>query len=196
MNQQSPPPPPEPNWTERQLARAAKPEPMLERDYGHMMRVHDEPVSVTDPLTGQKFIETLSLDAANYLGALRAIPAPRLAREAAGVTSQQVAAWRRKPGFAALEREAAQDAADALLASCYNRAVHGVLKPIFQLGRLVGYERVFSDKLAEVLLKAMLPKMFRTAAPEPQKPQPITLFTPEQIGDVVRRLSPTGSPAQ
>ena len=193
MTEQTPPLPP--TWTERQLARAAKPEPMLERDYAHMMRVHDSPVSVNDPLTGQKFTETLGLDASNYLGALRAIPAPRLAREAAGVSSRQVAAWRRNPGFAALEREAAQDAAEALLASAYNRAVNGVLKPIFQLGKLVGYEREYSDKLAEVLLKGMLPKMFKPTAKDEQRPRQVILATPEQVAEAVRRLSPTSSPA-
>jgi hypothetical protein len=135
MNDQNPPPPPEPTWTERQLARAAKPEPMRERDYAHLVRVHDEPESATDPLTGQKVAARLSPEAASYLGFLRACPAPRMAREAAGVSSGSVANWRRQiEGFAALEREAVQDAKDTLLASAYNRAVHGVVKPVFRRG--------------------------------------------------------------
>lgn len=73
-----------------------------------------------------------------------------------GFSSGSVANWRRQiKGFAALEREAVQDAKDTLLASAYNRAVHGVLKPVFQLGKLAGYEREYSDKLMEVLLKGM-----------------------------------------
>ena len=195
MNEQNPPPP-EPTWTERQLARAAKPEPMQESDYAHMIRVHDEPACATDPLTGQKVAARLSPEAASYLGFLRACPVPRMAREAAGVSSGSVANWRRQiEGFAALEREAVQDAKDTLLASAYNRAVHGVLKPVFQLGRLVGYEREYSDKLMEVLLKGMLPKIFRPAPPEPQRPQQIILATPEEIADAVRRLSPTSGAA-
>ena len=69
MKEQSPPLPPEPTWTERQLARAAKPEPMQERDYAHMLRVHDEPVSTTDPLTAHlmlrgpvELLQSLSAD--------------------------------------------------------------------------------------------------------------------------------------
>jgi hypothetical protein len=197
MNDQNPPPPPEPTWTERQLARAAKPEPMRERDYAHLLRVHDEPESATDPLTGQKVAARLSPEAASYLGFLRACPAPRMAREAAGVSSGSVANWRRQiEGFAALEREAVQDAKDTLLASAYNRAVHGVVKPVFQLGNLVGYEREYSDKLMEVLLKGML-KEFK---PEPPKETAgttnIVITDPAAIADVVRRLSPTSQPKQ
>ena len=196
MNDQNPPPPPVPTWTDRQLARAAKPEPMRERDYAHMIRVHDEPVTATDPLTGEKVAARLSPEAASYLGFLRACPAPRMAREAAGVTAGSVANWRRVPGFAALEREAVQDAKDTLLASAYNRAVHGVVKPVFQLGNLVGYEREYSDKLMEVLLKGML-KEFK---PEPPKAEGsttnIVIMDPAAIADVVRRLSPTSQPKQ
>ena len=197
MNEQPAPPPPEPNWTERQLARAAKPEPMQERDYAPMLRVHDEPESATDPLTGQKVAARLSPEAASYLGFLRACPAPRMAREAAGVSSGSVANWRRQiKGFAALEREAVQDAKDTLLASAYNRAVHGVLKPVFQLGNLVGYEREYSDKLMEVLLKGMREEF----KPEPPKEAGTTtnivITDPAAIADVVRRLSPTSQPKQ
>jgi len=197
MNEQGPPPPPEPTWTERQIARAAKPEPMKERDYAHMIRAHDEPTIATDPLTGTKVAARLSPEAASYLGFLRACPAPRMAREAAGVSSGSVANWRRGiEGFAALEREAIEDAKDTLLASAYNRAVHGVLKPVFQLGNLVGYEREYSDKLMEVLLKGML-KEFK---PEPPKAEGsttnIVIMDPAAIGDVVRRLSPTSQPKQ
>jgi hypothetical protein len=197
MNDQNPPPPPEPTWTERQLARAAKPEPMQEADYAHMLRVHDDTVTATDPLTGEKVAARLSPEAASYLGFLRACPAPRMAREAAGVSSGSVANWRRQiEGFAALEREAVQDAKDTLLASAYNRAVHGVLKPVFQLGNLVGYEREYSDKLMEVLLKGMREEF----KPEPPKEAGTTtnivITDPAAIGDVVRRLSPTSQPKQ
>ena len=196
MNEQGPPPP-EPTWTERQIARAAKPEPMKERDYAHMIRAHDEPTIATDPLTGTKVAARLSPEAASYLGFLRACPAPRMAREAAGVSSGSVANWRRGiEGFAALEREAIEDAKDTLLASAYNRAVHGVLKPVFQLGNLVGYEREYSDKLMEVLLKGML-KEFK---PEPPKAEGsttnIVIMDSAAIGDVVRRFSPTSQPKQ
>jgi hypothetical protein len=67
---------------------------------------------------------------------------------------------------------------------------------VFQLGNLVGYEREYSDKLMEVLLKGML-KEFK---PEPPKETAgttnIVITDPAAIADVVRRLSPTSQPKQ
>ena len=64
------------------------------------------------------------------------------------------------PDMKALCVEAERIAADILQQEAHRRAVTGTNRPIYQGGKLVGYERQYSDKLMELLLKANLPDKF------------------------------------
>jgi hypothetical protein len=192
----SEPVPPPPTWIDQRLAEAGTPRPMTSDDYAHLMVVEDEPRKGGKKVSKHTVVERLPPDAAQYLGALRALPAPHLAATAANVSMKKVSSWRKNiVGFREVENEAFRDASDALLASAYARAVHGVLKPVYQQGHLVGFVREYSDKLAEVLLKGMKRDMF---APEPEKGSTtnntIIINDPKLIGDMVRNYSPTSQP--
>lgn len=45
------------------------------------------------------------------------------------------------------------------------RALEGVDRPIYQQGNLVGYEKVYSDRMLEILLKAHAPEKYRDNQP-------------------------------
>lgn len=139
-------------------------------------------------------VPAISPAAHRYLVSLRMCPSPWMAAQRAGVRTNQLSVWRDSEEFRRLEAEAGMECGHALLAAAYQRATYGVIKPVFQMGTCVGYVREYSDKLAEVLLKGLLPKMFR---PEPQEQirERVLLGTPEQVAEVVRRLSPTSQPA-
>jgi hypothetical protein len=51
--------------------------------------------------------------------------------------------------------------ADRLEREADRRAVEGSDRPIYQGGQLVGYERVYSDRLLELRLKALKPEAYR-----------------------------------
>jgi hypothetical protein len=57
---------------------------------------------------------------------------------------------------------------ESIVAACVKRARDGVQRPIYQMGKLVGHEQVYSDRLAEVLLKGLFPKTFNPAPPATQ----------------------------
>jgi len=200
-NVEPPPEAPGQSWIDDMVQKTREPEPM-EAPALEPGEVDEEvelyPVAEPkEPKNKQAaLLRRLPPEIMKYLGALRACPAPAMARKAAGVSGVKLAYWRRVPGFSDLEREATSDAKDTLLASAYNRAVHGVVKPVFQLGNLVGYEREYSDKLMEVLLKGMREEF----KPEPPKAEGsttnIVIMDPAAIGDVVRRFSPTSQPKQ
>ncbi len=52
-------------------------------------------------------------------------------------------------------------AGDVLEAEAVRRAHDGVDRPVYQQGRLVGYERIYSDTLLIFLLKGMRPEVYR-----------------------------------
>jgi hypothetical protein len=52
------------------------------------------------------------------------------------------------------------------LDAMHDRAVNGTLEPIYNSGRLVGFKRVYSDKLLEVLVAGDFPKYRRTSKHE------------------------------
>jgi hypothetical protein len=206
---------PQEGFLHEQVRLADAPKPMTEEEYAHLLQVEEDEklsemrkaaatgkpldkfrdmvqVKAKDPVTGLSVLNRVPPEAAQYLGNLRACPAARLARDAAGVSAAQVAGWRKNiAGFAEMEREAGKDAADALFASCYNRATHGVLKPVYQMGHLVGYEREYSDKLAELLLKGMKKEMFEDKEEKGSVTNQIVLTDANQIAEIVRKLSPT-----
>ena len=86
---------------------------------------------------------------------------------------------------------AKRDAAHILEDACHKRATVGVPKPIFQRGALVGYQREYSDSLAQFLLRALKPEVYgmpgtmptRVAAPgeEPSAAPPKRGLTKETV---------------
>jgi hypothetical protein len=80
----------------------------------------------------------------------------------AGLSRRVAYAWKRADqAFAQAWNEALDRGADALEDEAVRRAHEGVLKPVFQNGAKVGEERVYSDRLLEVLLKAHRPWKYR-----------------------------------
>jgi hypothetical protein len=57
--------------------------------------------------------------------------------------------------------DAIEEATDALEAAARGRAIDGHKRPIYQGGKHVGDEIVYSDRMTEILLKAHRPEQFR-----------------------------------
>lgn len=92
-------------------------------------------------------------------------------RETANVSLAAAAAgWGRRTAydykakseeFAAEWDSAFQEGLDRLEASLFRRAVHGVEKPVYQGGELVGTVKEYSDTAAIFLLKGGRPEKYR-----------------------------------
>lgn len=63
--------------------------------------------------------------------------------------------------FAKSWENAIEQATDALEAAARGRAIDGYKRPIYQGGKKVGEEIVYSDRMTEILLKAHRPEKFR-----------------------------------
>ncbi len=88
------------------------------------------------------------------------------AATAAGTSRRTVCRARDEdPGFAAELEEAMEIYADALEAECDRRAFSGTPRPVFQGGKRVGETIEYSDRLAELRLKALRPSTYRDAPP-------------------------------
>jgi hypothetical protein len=84
------------------------------------------------------------------------------AATAAGWTSSYAHGLKKSnPEFHEMWINAIDFATDALEEAARRRAVDGVVKPVFQQGRLVGHVTEYSDGLLTTLLKAKRPKEFR-----------------------------------
>ena len=99
----------------------------------------------------EKFIQVLRAQA-NVSNACTAINVSRR-----GAYSRREA----DPAFAAAWDEAIEEAADALEAEAWRRAVSGVERPIVWKGEVTGTVREYSDRLLECLLRAHRPEKFR-----------------------------------
>jgi hypothetical protein len=135
-----------------------------------------------------------------YLDALRSLPVPlpRLARRAARIHPTTLSDWRADPAFVELERTAMREAAELCIAEAAVSAIEGRDRPIYQMGKLVGYEKVHSEKLHIELLRAFASDKFARKEHNTfvqQTNKTIVLKTPEEIADAVRRLSPTFRPS-
>lgn len=81
---------------------------------------------------------------------------------AAGVARRTVYQWRdADPEFASAWDDALEQAADAMEAELWRRAVEGVEKPIYQQGMQVGTVREYSDTLLIFRLKGARPEVYR-----------------------------------
>lgn len=79
-----------------------------------------------------------------------------------GASRQQMHYLRRRDkDFAKDWASAIEEATDTLEAAARGRAIDGHERPIYQGGKLVGTETVYSDRMTEILLKAHRPEKFR-----------------------------------
>lgn len=91
----------------------------------------------------------------DFLASLALTPNVAEACRNAGIT-RKAAYDRRKadPDFAAAWDEALEESTDELVAEVYRRATHGVEKPIYYKGNIVGHVQEYSDSLAAFLLRS------------------------------------------
>jgi|GEM_PF-550146 len=88
------------------------------------------------------------------LEALRTVPVIDKAAKLAGISSDTVHYWRQRvPAIETEIHKAMECGIDRLEAAAYQRAVEGHQRPIYQGGSKVGEETVYSDRLAELILK-------------------------------------------
>jgi hypothetical protein len=83
------------------------------------------------------------------------------AAEYAGVSRAMVFRWRRDdPEFALRWDEALQMGVDRLEDEAHRRAVHGVVRPVYQGGAKVGEIREYSDTLLLAILRGKRPEVY------------------------------------
>lgn len=131
----------------------------------------------------------------DFLASLQLCPNIRIACEAAGIhRSTYYDNRKRDPEFEAAVQEALKEGVELLHAVCWQRAVNGVAKPVFQGGLLVGYVVEYSDRMAEMLLRAHGQQAGDTGAQFTEFPvttnQTVVTSTPAQILERVKKLSP------
>jgi hypothetical protein len=81
---------------------------------------------------------------------------------AAGIQPQTFYLWKQNdPEFKEAFELAKEIALQSFEDAAVRRGVHGVLKPIYQQGNLVGHERRYSDSMLSMILKGGLPEKYR-----------------------------------
>ncbi len=89
-----------------------------------------------------------------FLAVLARLGNATAAAKAAGATPQAFYRLRKlEPAFSRAWDQARTAALDVLRLEAFRRAVEGWERPIYQRGELVGTERIYSDRLLEVLLQ-------------------------------------------
>src|SRR5438309_5977903 len=84
------------------------------------------------------------------------------AAQTAKVSRRTIQHWKKNdPDFRVAFAEAAEDSTDMVEHSARVRAVAGVKKTIYYMGKPIGQELQYSDVLSIVLLKAYRPEKFR-----------------------------------
>jgi hypothetical protein len=84
------------------------------------------------------------------------------AAEAAGLAIRSIRRWKsQNAAFAERFNEALETGCDRLEDEAVKRAISGVERPVYQGGKLVGTELIYSDRLLELLLKSRRPHIFR-----------------------------------
>jgi hypothetical protein len=102
------------------------------------------------------------LKKARYLRAIALTGTLTAGCKAARVSPHTVYQWREHDEpFSIAEHEARNAFADALEQEAVRRAWHGVQKPVYHEGRIVGHVRELSDVLLMFMLKALRPEKFR-----------------------------------
>jgi transposase-like protein len=83
-------------------------------------------------------------------------------RTVLGINRLTIYRWRRDdPGFTQAYADAMEAGTDVIEQEVWRRAVEGYDRPVFQGGKMVGLERVYSDRLAILLLRGRRPEVYR-----------------------------------
>lgn len=110
--------------------------------------------------------------------------------KAARVSPHTVYQWREMDdSFVFSEREAQSAFADALEQEAVRRAWHGIDKPVYQGGELVGHIREYSDSLLIFTLKAVRPEKYRDRYDVTTGGQPIQRSHEDLDAAIERRLA-------
>ena len=96
-----------------------------------------------------------------FLGVYRQCANVRLAARLARCARSQHYWWLKQPAYAEAFAEARAEACDALEAEARRRAVKGVRKPVYYKGKVVGFNRKYSDTLLMFLMKGAMPEKYR-----------------------------------
>lgn len=96
-----------------------------------------------------------------YLAALRRGLTHSEAAAEADAGHRTVYHWRKNAEFEEDVLDAYNTGTALFEAECRRRALHGILKPIYQGGKRVGTVREFSDRLLEVKLRSRAPDRYR-----------------------------------
>ena len=97
-----------------------------------------------------------------FLEQIALCPSISLACEVSGLPRATYYEQRDQDTEFAAQVDAARDrGVDAFEDRCLSDAHHGIERPIYQQGKLVGYERIYSDKMRELMLKSHRPERYR-----------------------------------
>jgi hypothetical protein len=99
---------------------------------------------------------------AAYLKGLATIGTLTGGCKAARCDARTVYLWRETDDtFVLRERDAREQLSDQLESEAIRRGVKGVMQPVYQSGKLVGYKREYSDALLTLVLRANRPEKYR-----------------------------------
>lgn len=150
-------------------------------------------MEVADDL--QNAFNSLSLWQKRYIAALRLKGNISLACLTAKVSTNTVKKYREEnPIFNALCEDASTFNDDLVEGRAYQLGVEGYMEPVFQGGMCVGYKRVFSERLLEVMLKARKPQKFDVGKKlniSTSGGASTPMMEVSQVAELVRNLSPT-----
>jgi hypothetical protein len=136
-----------------------------------------------------------------------------LALKAARVCYNTVRAHERNdPEFAAQLKEAEEEGAELLHDVCFKSALEGELEPVYWQGQIVGHIRKIDNRLRIEMLRAHMPKVFKTPGSKVETntgthQQNPFIFGPKEIEELIaarqealkrmaaQRANPTGLPA-
>lgn len=97
--------------------------------------------------------------------------------------------WQKDEAYAECFAEAKEIGDQSLIDAATRRARDGIDKPVYQMGILAGYERVYSDSLLQMLLKGAMPDTFKDrtehsgsiAQPGATGPRPLAKLDDEEL---------------
>ena len=97
-----------------------------------------------------------------FLEVLALTGSPKIAAETIGIKRGNARQFRKEsPGFRGRWDEAMEEHADMLEKTAVDRAVEGILEPVYFQGEVVGHVRKYSDSNLQFVLKGRRSKVFR-----------------------------------
>lgn len=78
-----------------------------------------------------------------------------------GISRRTHVHWMQDDSYREAFAEATKDGDDSLIQAATRRARDGIDEPVYQMGSLVGFKRVYSDSLLQMLMKGAMPDTFK-----------------------------------